>query len=348
LGKLIGIDLGTTKSCVAVLEGGRPVVIPNQEGERTTPSVVAFTPSGDRLEGQPARRQAVANPQNTVAAFKRLVGRKFSSAEVDELRRFAPYRLVEAPNGDVHIQIGGKVYSTPEITAFVIEKLKAAAEEYLGEEVTEAIITVPAYFNDPQRQATRDAARIAGLKVSRIVGEPTSAALVYALQIPDLRRGGSRRVAVYHLGGGTFDISIVDIDDGLATVQATDGDTFLGGEDFDHRIVDWLVLGFQRATGIDLRRDPVARERLKEAAEMAKCALSTVEEAPIALPFLSADASGPKHLETVLTRRHYESLTDDLSSGPSSRAAAAGRPRVRQPAESTPCSSSARRRETPG
>jgi molecular chaperone DnaK len=307
VGKVIGIDLGTTNSCVAVMEGGAPQVIPNQEGARTTPSIVGFTAKGERLVGQIAKRQALTNPKNTVFAVKRLIGRKFSSTEVDQARRFLPYGLVEAPNGDVHLQIDDHVYSPPEISAFVLQKLKAAAEDYLGEPVEEAIITVPAYFNDPQRQATKDAGLIAGLKVSRIINEPTAAALAYGL-----KNARGQFVAVYDLGGGTFDISILEMAEGLFQVRATGGDTFLGGEDFDQRIIDWLIEEFLRETGIDLRQDRMALQRLKEAAEKAKCELSTAQQTEIVLPFISADASGPKHLNTVLTRPKYESLTDDL------------------------------------
>jgi molecular chaperone DnaK len=307
VGKLIGIDLGTTNSCVAVMEGGAPQVIPNQEGARTTPSIVGFTAKGERLVGQIAKRQALTNPKNTVFAVKRLIGRKFDSGEVEQARRFLPYQLVEAANGDVHVQIEEKVYSTPEISSFVLQKLKAAAEDYLGEPVDEAIITVPAYFNDPQRQATKDAGLIAGLKVSRIINEPTAAALAYGL-----KNAKGQFVAVYDLGGGTFDISILEMADGLFQVRATGGDTFLGGEDFDQRIIDWLITEFLRETGIDLRQDRMALQRLKEAAEKAKCELSTAQQTEIVLPFISADASGPKHLNTVLTRQKYESLTDDL------------------------------------
>ena len=308
MGKLIGIDLGTTNSCVAVMEGGAPQVIPNQEGARTTPSIVGFTAKGERLVGQIAKRQALTNPKNTVYAVKRLIGRKFDSPESEQARRFLPYQLVEAPNGDVHIQIEDKVYSTPEISSFVLQKLKAAAEDYLGEPVEEAIITVPAYFNDPQRQATKDAGLIAGLKVSRIINEPTAAALSYGLKSAK----GGQFVAVYDLGGGTFDITILEMADGLFQVRATGGDTFLGGEDSDQRIIDWLISEFLRETGIDLKQDRMALQRLKEAAEKAKCELSTAQQTEIVLPFISADASGPKHLNTVLTRQKYESLTDDL------------------------------------
>ena len=307
MGKVIGIDLGTTNSCVAVMEGGAPQVIPNQEGARTTPSIVGFTAKGERLVGQIAKRQALTNPKNTVFAVKRLIGRKFSSTEVDTARRYLPYGLAQSANGDVHIQIEEKIYSPPEISAFVLQKLKAAAEDYLGEPVEEAIITCPAYFTDPQRQATKDAGLIAGLKVSRILNEPTAAALAYGL-----KSARGQFVAVYDLGGGTFDISILEMAEGLFQVRSTGGDTFLGGEDFDQRVIDWLIAEFSRETSIDLRQDRMALQRLKEAAEKAKCELSTSQQTEIVLPFISADSSGPKHLNTVLTRQKYESLTDDL------------------------------------
>jgi molecular chaperone DnaK len=308
LGKVIGIDLGTTNSCVAVMEGGAPQVIPNQEGARTTPSIVGFTAKGERLVGQIAKRQALTNPKNTVFAVKRLIGRKFRASEVEQSRKFLSYQLSEAPNGDVHIQIEDKLYSPPEISAFVLQKLKAAAEDYLGEPVDEAIITVPAYFTDPQRQATKDAGLIAGLKVSRILNEPTAAALAYGLN----KNAKGQFVAVYDLGGGTFDISILEMAEGLFQVRATGGDTFLGGEDFDQRVIDWLIAEFQRETSIDLKQDRMALQRLKEAAEKAKCELSSAAQTEIVLPFISADASGPKHLNTVLSRQKYESITDDL------------------------------------
>ena len=309
MGKMIGIDLGTTNSCVAVMEGGVPQVIPNQEGARTTPSIVGFTAKGERLVGQIAKRQALTNPKNTVFAAKRLLGRKSDSPQAEEARKFMPFSLVAAPNGDVHLQIEDKVYSPPEISSFVLQKLKAAAEDYLGESVEEAIITVPAYFNDPQRQATKDAGLIAGLKVSRIINEPTAAALAYGLK--STGKSG-QLVAVYDLGGGTFDITILEMADGLFQVRATGGDTYLGGEDFDQRIIDWLIGEFQRETGIDLKQDRMALQRLKEAAEKAKCELSTAQQTEIVLPFISADASGPKHLNTVLARQKYEELTDEL------------------------------------
>jgi len=309
VGKMIGIDLGTTNSCVAVMEGGVPQVIPNQEGARTTPSIVGFTAKGERLVGQIAKRQALTNPKNTVFAVKRLIGRKFDSPEAEEARKFLPFQLVPAQNGDVQIQIEDHEYSPPEISSFVLQKLKAAAEDYLGETVEEAIITVPAYFNDPQRQATKDAGLIAGLKVSRIINEPTAAALAYGLK----SSGKSGQVvAVYDLGGGTFDITILEMSEGTFMVRATGGDTYLGGEDFDQRIIDWLIGEFQGETGIDLRQDRMALQRLKEAAEKAKCELSTAQQTEIVLPFISADASGPKHLNTVLTRQKYEELTDAL------------------------------------
>jgi molecular chaperone DnaK len=306
---MIGIDLGTTNSCVAVMEGGVPQVIPNQEGARTTPSIVGFTAKGERLVGQIAKRQALTNPKNTVFAVKRLIGRKSDSPEAEQAGQFLPFELVPAENGDLHIKIEDKVYSPPEISSFVLQKLKAAAEDYLGETVEEAIITVPAYFNDPQRQATKDAGLIAGLKVSRIINEPTAAALAYGLKS---QSGDGQMVAVYDLGGGTFDITILEMAEGLFQVRATGGDTYLGGEDFDQRIIDWLIEEFQRETQIDLKQDRMALQRLKEAAEKAKCELSTAQQTEIVLPFISADASGPKHLNTVLTREQYEALTDDL------------------------------------
>jgi molecular chaperone DnaK len=311
MGRVIGIDLGTTNSCVAVIENGTPVVIPNQEGARTTPSVVAFTQKGDRLVGQIAKRQAITNPTNTLYAIKRLIGRKYLSPEVEHLRKFAAFEVAESPNGDAHIRVSDRLYAPPEISALVLQKLKQAAEEYLGEPVEEAIITVPAYFNDPQRQATKDAGLIAGLKVSRILNEPTAAALAYGLGGKGQR---NQAVAVYDLGGGTFDISILEVSDGLMQVRATGGDTFLGGEDFDQRIIDYLVDEFQKANSIDLRSDRKALQRLKEAAEKAKCDLSTADTTEIVLPFISADASGPKHLSATLTRPQFEEMTSDLLS----------------------------------
>ena len=306
---MIGIDLGTTNSCVAVMEGGVPQVIPNQEGARTTPSLVGFTAKGERLVGQIAKRQALTNPKNTVYAVKRLIGRKFDSPEAKQALKFLPFELVPADNGDVSIKIEDKIYSPPEISSLILQKLKAAAEDYLGEVVEEAIITTPAYFNDPQRQATKDAGRIAGLKVSRIINEPTAAALAYGLKSD---AGAGQKVAVYDLGGGTFDITILEMSDGLFQVLATGGDTYLGGEDFDQRIIDWLITEFQGETQIDLAQDRMALQRLKEAAEKAKCELSTAQQTEIVLPFISADASGPKHLNTVLSREKYEELSDDL------------------------------------
>jgi molecular chaperone DnaK len=309
VGKMIGIDLGTTNSCVAVMEGGVPQVIPNQEGARTTPSIVGFTAKGERLVGQIAKRQALTNPKNTVFAVKRLIGRKYDAPESVEARQVLPFELVPAENNDVHIKIEENVYSPPQISSFILQKLKAAAEDYLGEPVEEAIITVPAYFDDPQRQATKDAGLIAGLKVSRIINEPTAAALAYGLKTDT---GDGQKVAVYDLGGGTFDITILEMSDGLFQVLATGGDTYLGGEDFDRRIIDWLIEEFQRETQIDLKEDRMALQRLKEAAEKAKCELSTAQQTEIVLPFISADASGPKHLNTVLGREKYEELSDDL------------------------------------
>jgi molecular chaperone DnaK len=309
LGKMIGIDLGTTNSCVAVMEGGVPQVIPNQEGARTTPSIVGFTAKGERLVGGIAKRLALTRPKNTVLAVKRLMGRKSDDPESEQARQFLPFELVPAENGDLHIKIEDKVYSPPEISSFVLQKLKAAAEDYLGEAVEEAIITVPAYFNDPQRQATRDAGLIAGLKVCRIINEPTAAALAYGFKST---RGDGQMVAVLDLGGGTFDITILEMAEGLLQVRATGGDTYLGGEDFDQRIVDWLIEEFQNETQIDLKQDRMALQRLKEAAEKAKCELSTAQQTEIVLPFISADASGPKHLNTVLTREQYETLSNDL------------------------------------
>jgi molecular chaperone DnaK len=307
VGKVIGIDLGTTNSCVAVMEGGAPQVIPNQEGARTTPSIVGFTAKGERLVGQIAKRQALTNPRNTVFAVKRLIGRKFDSPEVEQSRRLLPYTLSPAPNGDVHIQVEDRSYSPPEIASFVLQKLKAAAEDYLGESVEDAIITCPAYFSDLQRQATKDAGLIAGLRVSRIINEPTAAALGYGI-----KNTGCRFVAVFDLGGGTFDVSILEMAEGLFQVRATGGDTYLGGEDFDQRIIDWLIKEFQKETSIDLRQDRMALQRLKEAAEKAKCELSSATQTEIVLPFISADSSGPKHLNTVLNRQVYEELTNEL------------------------------------
>jgi molecular chaperone DnaK len=305
--KIIGIDLGTTNSCVAVVDVATPQVIPNREGSRTTPSVVGFTEDGERLVGQIAKRQAITNPFNTVFAIKRLIGRKYEADEVGRAKQVLPYQIVPAPNGDVHLKVRDREYSPEEISAFILMEIKAFAEEFLGEPLTEAIITVPAYFNDSQRQATRDAGKIAGLEVLRIINEPTAAALAYGL---DNKK--DQIIAVYDLGGGTFDVSILKLEEGLFEVLSTAGDTYLGGEDFDKRIMDWLIATFKRDSGIDLRDDRMALQRLKEAAERAKCELSTAAESRITLPFISADASGPKHLNTVLTRHEFERMVDDL------------------------------------
>jgi molecular chaperone DnaK len=307
LGKILGIDLGTTNSCVSVLEGTQPVVLANREGARTTPSVVGLTEDGERLVGQIAKRQAITNPINTIFAMKRLIGRKFRSDEVARAREVLPYEITEAPNGDVKIRVRGRDYSPEEMSAFVLKEIREFAEESLGEEITEAIITVPAYFDDAQRQATRDAGRLAGLEVKRIINEPTAAALAYGVN-----RHGSETVVVYDLGGGTFDISILQLGDGIYEVKSTSGDTYLGGEDFDKRIMDWLLEDFEKTTGIDLRHDRMALQRLKEAAEKAKCELSTATEASITLPFISADATGPKHINKVLSRPVFEGLVKDL------------------------------------
>jgi len=307
MAKILGIDLGTTNSCVAVVDVATPQVIPNREGSRTTPSVVGFTEDAERLVGQIAKRQAITNPFNTIYAIKRVIGRKFVSDEVTHAKKVLPYQVTEASNGDVKVKIRDREFSPEEISAFILMEIKTFAEEFLGEEVTEAIITVPAHFNDAQRQATRDAGRIAGLEVLRIINEPTAAALAYGL---DTR--GSRNIAVYDLGGGTFDVSILKIEDGLFEVLATSGDTYLGGEDFDKRITDWLIEGFIRDAGIDLREDRMALQRLKEASEKAKCELSMNEETRITLPFISADSSGPKHLNRVLTRSDFETMVEDL------------------------------------
>jgi len=307
VGKVIGIDLGTTNSCVAVMEGGEPVVIPNAEGARTTPSVVAFTKSGERLVGEVAKRQAITNSENTVFSIKRFMGRKYDDPEVDRDRRLVPFKVVRAANGDAWVEAGGKQYSPPEISAMILQKLKSDAESYLGETVTEAVITVPAYFNDAQRQATRDAGRISGLDVKRIINEPTAASLAYGLD-----KKKDERIAVYDLGGGTFDISILELGEGVFEVKATNGDTHLGGDDFDQRIINWLADEFRREQGIDLRQDKMALQRLKEAAEKAKKELSSSMQTEINLPFITADQSGPKHLAVTLTRAKLEQLVDDL------------------------------------
>jgi len=307
MGKTIGIDLGTTNSCVAVMEGGDPVVIANAEGSRTTPSMVAFNDKGERLVGQIAKRQAITNPDNTVSAVKRLIGRKFESNEVQRDIKIVPYKLVKADNGDAHIEVRGKNYSPAEISSMILQKMKQTAEDYLGEEVTEAVITVPAYFNDSQRQATKDAGKIAGLKVERIINEPTAASLAYGLD-----KKGDKKIAVFDLGGGTFDISILEIGDGVFEVKSTHGDTHLGGEDFDLRIVDFLADEFKKDQGIDLRNDKMALQRLKEAAEKAKMELSGSQETDVNLPFITADSSGPKHMNIKLSRSKMESLVSDL------------------------------------
>ncbi len=306
--KVIGIDLGTTNSVVAVVEGGDVVVIPNAEGSRLTPSVVAITKSGERVVGQVARRQAVTNPENTVFSVKRFIGRKFTEPSVQRDKDLVPYQLTAAPNGDVRVLMAGREYAPPEISAMVLQKLKADAEAYLGEPVTQAVITVPAYFNDSQRQATKDAGKIAGLEVLRIVNEPTASALAYGLD----KKGQDELVVVYDMGGGTFDVSILELSEGVVEVKATSGDTHLGGDDFDQRIIDWLAEEFKKEHGIDLRDDRVALQRLKEAAEKAKMELSSLMQTEISLPFITADSSGPKHLSATLTRAKLEQLCADL------------------------------------
>ena len=312
MGKIIGIDLGTTNSCVAVMEGGQPKVIENAEGDRTTPSIVAFTKDDEVLVGQPAKRQAVTNPSNTLFAVKRLIGRKYSEDVVQKDKDLVPYSIVKAENGDAWVEAAGKKMAPPEVSARVLMKMKKTAEAYLGEEVTEAVITVPAYFNDSQRQATKDAGKIAGLTVKRIINEPTAAALAYGMD----KKSGDRKIAVYDLGGGTFDISIIEIADvdgeHQFEVLATNGDTFLGGEDFDKRVIDYLVGEFKKEQGFDLRNDPLALQRLKEGAERAKIELSSSQQTEVNLPYITADASGPKHLNIKLTRANLESLVDDL------------------------------------
>ena len=307
MGKVIGIDLGTTNSCVAVMEGKNPKVIENAEGMRTTPSIVAFTDDGERLVGQPAKRQAVTNPERTIFAVKRLIGRRYDDPMVAKDKKLVPYKIVKAGNGDAWVEIEGKGYSPSQISAFILQKMKETAESYLGQKVDQAVITVPAYFNDAQRQATKDAGKIAGLEVLRIINEPTAAALAYGL---DKQKTGT--IAVYDLGGGTFDVSILEIGDGVFEVKSTNGDTFLGGEDFDMRLVSYLADEFQKEQGIDLRRDKLALQRLKEAAEKAKIELSSTTQTEINLPFITADASGPKHLTMKLTRAKFEALVDDL------------------------------------
>ncbi len=307
MGKIIGIDLGTTNSVVAVMEGGEPTVIASAEGARTVPSVVAVNKNGERLVGQVARRQAVMNPENTVFSIKRFMGRKYNSEEVKRALKHVPYKVTSAPNGDVRVKMADREYSPPEISAMILQKLKADAEAYLGEEVTQAVITVPAYFNDAQRQATKDAGRIAGLEVLRIINEPTAASLAYGLN-----EGHDHTIAVYDLGGGTFDISILDVGEGVFEVRATNGDTFLGGDDFDERIINWVADEFKKESGIDLRNDRQALQRLKEAAENAKKELSSTMSAEINLPFITADQSGPKHLNMTLSRSKMEELVHDL------------------------------------
>ncbi|MBW2672298.1 MAG: molecular chaperone DnaK [Deltaproteobacteria bacterium] len=307
MGKIIGIDLGTTNSCVAIMEGSDPVVIANQEGNRTTPSVIAFTESGERLVGQAAKRQAVTNPENTVYAVKRLIGRKHSSKEVQYDTTISPFKITKAKNGDAQITVRGKDYSTPEISSMVLAKMKQTAEDYLGEKVTDAVITVPAYFNDSQRQATKDAGKVSGLNVLRIINEPTAAALAYGLD-----KKGDEKIAVFDLGGGTFDISVLERGGGVFEVKSTNGDTHLGGEDFDQKLIDYIADEFKKDQGIDLREDKMALQRIKEAAEKAKMELSTAMETDINLPFVTADASGPKHLNMKLTRAKLEMLVSDL------------------------------------
>jgi molecular chaperone DnaK len=307
MGKAIGIDLGTTNCCVAVLEGGAVQIVPNKEGGRTTPSVVGFTDKGERLVGQIAKRQAVTNAANTVYAVKRLIGRKYNSLELERMRETSAFELVDSPNGDARVRVQGRSYSPPELSGIVLQRLKAAAEDFLGEPVTDAIITVPAYFDDTQRQATKDAGKIAGLKVERIINEPTAAALAYGLG-----KSGVERIAVYDLGGGTFDISILEMNDGVFEVLSTSGNTFLGGEDLDERIMNWMADQFLADNGIDLRQDRLALQRLKEVAERAKCELSSSGETNINLPFIAADATGPKHFNKSFTRNKFEELVGDL------------------------------------
>src|SRR6202142_1240084 len=305
MSKIIGIDLGTTNSVVAVMQGGEPTVIPNQEGARTTPSVVAITKSGERLVGQVAKRQAITNPENTVSSIKRFMGRRYD--EVQEETKRVPYKVVKGPHDDARVEISGKSYSPPEVSAMILQKLKSAAEDFLGEKVTKAVITVPAYFNDSQRQATKQAGEIAGLEVLRIINEPTAAALAYGLD-----KKKEETIAVYDLGGGTFDISILEVGEGVVEVKSTNGDTHLGGDDIDQRVIEWIVAEFKKEQGIDLSKDRMAIQRLKEAAEKAKIELSQLMETEINLPFVTADASGPKHLALKLTRAKLEQLMEDL------------------------------------
>src|SRR3982075_991483 len=305
--KAIGIDLGTTNSCVAVMEGNKAKVIENAEGARTTPSMVAFTDGGEVLVGQTAKRQSITNPENTVFAIKRLIGRRYDDPITQKDKGMVPYKIVSGPNGDAWVEVKGKKYSPSQISAFILTKMKETAEAYLGQKVEQAVITVPAYFNDAQRQATKDAGRIAGLDVLRIINEPTAAALAYGLD-----KKGSGKVAVYDLGGGTFDVSILEIGDGVFEVKATNGDTFLGGEDFDKRIMDYLADEFRKEQGIDLRKDRLALQRLKDAAEKAKIELSSATQTDVNLPFITADQNGPKHLNIKLSRAELEQLVDDL------------------------------------
>src|SRR5947207_4589551 len=305
MSKIIGIDLGTTNSVVAVMEGGEPVVIANQEGGRPTPSIVGFATGGEGLAGQVAKRQAVTNAENTVYSIKRFMGRRYE--EVNEEMKMVPYKVVRSSNGDARIEISGKEYSPPEISAMILQKLKSSAEDYLGQKVDKAVITVPAYFNDAQRQATKDAGRIAGLEVSRIVNEPTAAALAYGLD-----KKKDETIAVFDFGGGTFDISILEVGEGVVEVKATNGDTHLGGDNLDQKIIDWIIDEFRKDQGIDLSKDKMALQRLKEAAEKAKMELSTVMETDINLPFITADASGPRHLNKKLTRAKFENLVEDI------------------------------------
>src|SRR5882724_5947182 len=307
MGKVIGIDLGTTNSCVAVMEGSAPKVIENAEGMRTTPSIVAFTEEGERLVGQPAKRQAVTNPERTIFAVKRLIGRRYDDPMVEKDKKLVPYKIAKATNGDAWVEADRKTYSPSQISAFTLQKMKETAEAYLGQKVEQAVITVPAYFNDAQRQATKDAGKIAGLEVLRIINEPTAAALAYGL---DKQKAGT--IAVYDLGGGTFDVSVLEIGDGVFEVKSTNGDTFLGGEDFDKEIIDYLAAEFKKDQGIDLRSDRLALQRLKEAAEKAKIELSSSQQTEVNLPFITADATGPKHLNIKLTRAKLEQLVDDL------------------------------------
>ncbi|MDY6980743.1 MAG: Hsp70 family protein, partial [Pseudomonadota bacterium] len=312
MGKIIGIDLGTTNSCVAIMESGKAKVIENAEGDRTTPSIVAYTKDNEILVGQSAKRQAVTNPENTLFAIKRLIGRKFQDDEVQKDINMVPYNIIKADNGDAWVEVNGKKMAPPEISAKVLQKMKKSAEDYLGEEVTEAVITVPAYFNDSQRQATKDAGKIAGLEVKRIINEPTAAALAYGMD----KKRGDQKLAVYDLGGGTFDISIIEIADidgeHQIEVLSTNGDTFLGGEDFDKRLIDYLAEQFKKDQGIDLKGDPLAMQRLKEGAEKAKIELSSSQQTDVNLPYITADASGPKHMNVKITRAKLESLVEEL------------------------------------